>query len=64
MIIATYIVTGGKGYITGTMVYEALGGDLCVLQANRMLADSAVMVCVCVCACACLYVCMCMCACF
>jgi hypothetical protein len=44
MIIATYTVTDGKGYITGTMVHEALGGDLCVLQADRMLADSAVMV--------------------
>ena len=72
MIIAAYNVTGGKGYITGTMLHEALGGDLCVLQADRMLADSAVMVstsvCVCVCVkeCVCMYVgvfeCVCMCA--
>ena len=69
MIIATYTVTGGKGYITGTMLHEALGGDLCVLQADRMLSDSAVMVrmCVCVyiyiymyvCACECFWVCVC-----
>jgi hypothetical protein len=59
MIIAAYTVTGGKGFITGTMVHEALGGDLCVLQADRMLADSAVMVrtCVCVSTYVCVYVC-------
>ena len=57
MIIATYTVTDGKGYITGTMLHEALGGDLCVPQADRMLADSAVMVSTSLCVYA--YLCMC-----